>query len=260
MNIKIFISCNKLINSNSSLSLLLQKILDSSLPKVDIHIIRDKPEYYEYPALEAMYTESLTKNFYGLYLHCKGSSKTSIDLFNNNIAWAEYMMYGLIDNYETCLDSLNRGADLVGSMWYRHFKGNFFWFNSSYIRKLKHPCKTGGVSYEALANPTLKDKDRFLAEYWISQSYWFSDSEKPKVKNLFYLPINSDLDFSRLKEENIVPDLKNRLTCGNVAAAVNNHDYRVFDKIQLTGRDLVLYGDKIKDYMNFDCELERIDL
>lgn len=247
MNLKIFISCNRLVNTKSSLNFILNKIVESTLDKVDINIIYDSPECFEYPALDRLHQASKEDNFYGLYLHAKGSSKSSERDHLNGLAWAEYMLYGLLHNKDVCLEYLKQGADLVGSMWYRHFKGNFFWFKSSYVNKLDSPS-------------LINMGDRYAAEYWISQSYWWSSAPKPRVKNLFYLPIKSDMDFFKLKEEGYIPNINEGIVCSNVSNTIKSGDYRVFDKLQLTGSDLLNYGNQIYNLMNFNCILERIDL
>jgi hypothetical protein len=86
--------------------------------------------------IRKFWQDSNELDFYGLYLHCKGSSKTDILEFENGLRWASLMMYGVIDNSDTCLYHLNQGCDLVGSMWHWHYKGNFYWFNSTYVKQI----------------------------------------------------------------------------------------------------------------------------
>lgn len=73
-----------------------------------------------------------------LYIHTKGVSappehKEAID------DWRKYMSYFLIENYELCLNKLEE-YDICGVDWVeqpaKHFSGNFWWANASYINSL----------------------------------------------------------------------------------------------------------------------------
>jgi len=73
-----------------------------------------------------------------LYLHTKGVTaqphfKQAID------DWRIYMSYFVIKNYKMCLEKLN-DYDVCGVDWVehpvKHFSGNFWWANASYISSL----------------------------------------------------------------------------------------------------------------------------
>ena len=220
--IRIYISSNRgLPNLGRSLSALVGRITASGMPKNRLQIIDAGPTDFEYPALNRLWLDSHDEDFYALYLHCKGSSKTNEVEFQNGLAWMHYMAVGVIDNYPICLKHLDRGADLVGSMWYRHFKGNFFWAKSSYLRTLTGPYQ-------------LDASNRFNAEYWCSQAYWHSKgSPRPKVKNLFYLPIIRDDQFLSLFNRGYVPKFYDREVCVSLADAKASGNYMIYDDIIL---------------------------
>jgi hypothetical protein len=222
--IRIYISSNRgLPNLSRSLSALVGRITASGMPKDRLQIIDAGPMDFEYPALNRLWLDSHDEDFYALYLHCKGSSKIDEVEFQNGLAWMHYMAVGVIDNYLICLKHLDQGADLVGSMWYRHFKGNFFWAKSSYLRTLVGPYH-------------IDVSNRFNAEYWCSQAYWYSKGLKlPKVKNLFYLPITADDQFLPLLKEGQLPNFYERVFCPDLIKAKASGNYMIYDDIVLNG-------------------------
>ena len=240
MNKRIYISCNTLPNTCNSLAYLYKKISNSNLKDIPIILVHDSNfnyydlnEYdlnikyklgednsFEYPCLHKIWVDSSLETFHGLYLHCKGSSKTENSEIANSIAWMHYMLIGLINNADFCVNYLNNGADLVGSMWYRHFKGNFFWFNSSYVSKLINP-------------EALKNNGRFAAEYWCATHYWYDKTvAMPVVKNLYYLPIKDDSSFLELKNKNYIPHLKEKYTCEDIDSVIKSNYYGIFNEIK----------------------------
>jgi hypothetical protein len=94
--------------------------------------------------------------FYGLYLHSKGTSSVSKAQHD----WRKFMMYFLVRNYKICIDILNRnfytcGLNYIGILW-KHYSGNFFWFDSTYLKNLDYIENT---------------KDRMSAEKWLLSKY-----------------------------------------------------------------------------------------
>ena len=264
--IRIYISCNELLNTRTSLLHIITKIRSSLLKNEKIIIVHSKGwipydflsglniEYvdsgldtsaYEFPAIRKIWQDSNELDFYGLYLHCKGSSKTDILELDNGLRWASLMMYGLIDNGITCLHHLNMGADLVGSMWYWHFKGNFFWFNSGYVKQLVDP-------YE------MDVSCRYNCEFWPSFAYWWNKYILPKIKNLFYVEhsfVSSEGKilydvFTNIKE---LPKLSQKIILqGNLQEFLNKNDYIAFDIINITNAEFVEHRSIIKRYLNYD--------
>ena len=234
---KIYISRNDdLPNVDRSFS-----ILKNKLDKYwnNVIVVNSNSSQFEYPALKRIWDDSQVEDFYGLYLHCKGSSKTDEEQFQNGLAWLEYMLYGLVDNINLCLDHLKSGADLVGSMWYRHFKGNCFWFKSEYIRGLMNPM-------------TMDITSRYQAEYWCSQNYWWGRYKYPKVMNLFYMPIETDNDFLKLKSKNYIPSLTDRNKCCNISEVISKNNYSIYNDLDLTWNDFYLFKDEIVKHANYN--------
>lgn len=270
MKKRIYISCNSLYNTEKSLTFLYNRIKNSSLNKCDIFLVHDSKfdlhdlnndlnvkyiqgleNSFEYGALQVLWDHSNKEEFYGLYLHCKGSSKTDEFQFNNGLAWADFMLYGLIDNVELCTQYLDKGADLVGSMWYRHFKGNFFWGKSTFLRQLWNPL----IYYNNIEHYT-----RYAAEYWISYAYWVGTNNLnnlpyPKIKNLFYMPIQNDFDFLNLKDKNFKPDFKQKYICKEFDKIISENYYGVYNQIILSETQYDTFKDILFKYKDFDCEV-----
>lgn len=244
MNIRIYISKNTgLPRVEDSFKYIQERIASVGLGGENLHVVDAPPDRFEYLALDKCWEDSQENDFYGLYLHCKGASKTDEIEFKNGLAWLNYMLYGLLDNYKLCVEHMDKGADLVGSMWYKHFKGNCFWFKSSYVRPLIRPM-------------ALDIGNRYTAEYWCSQAYWFnSDAVPPRVKNLFYMPISVDADFLGLENDGYVPDIENADVCDNLSDKIANGDYSVFDELVLTSTELGKYKDVLKKYLNYDAKI-----
>jgi hypothetical protein len=144
-------------------------------PSATIRAIENIGKFYEYPTLENIWVDSNIEEFYCLYIHAKGASKSGEEL-ENAIAWQNVMLHGVSDNYQTCIDHLDNGADIVGSMWYWHFKGNFWWGKSSHLKHMPQPSK---IMF-----------NRYDAEYWCCLGLWWDGFPKPASKNLFYLQQN----------------------------------------------------------------------
>lgn len=112
-----------------------------------------------------------------LYTHSKGASKGT----NPQVrAWVEYMEYFLIEKHEMCLDLLAEydtvGVDyLPGPM--KHYSGNFWWANGSYIKN--HKTFEEGMKTSAVSDP------RWYCEFWLL------DDNRVNYKCLHYS--NADL-------------------------------------------------------------------
>ena len=240
MKIKIYISCNDdLVNYQKSYDSIRIKLNESKLSLCEVIAVNSPSSRFEYPALSKLWQDSQHDDFYGLYLHCKGSSKQDGVEFDNGSAWLYYMLFGLVDNSDVCIGHLDAGADLVGAMWYRHFKGNCFWFKSDYIRGLKDPLM-------------LDQNNRFQAEYWCAQQYWWGGYRYPKVKNLFYIPIESDKDFIKFKLDNFIPEINERNECSDIEYAIRNNHLSVYNEIKITEDEMVKYRNVLNQYTNYN--------
>ena len=115
---------------------------------------RDMFEFYTLRYLKE--TVNNNPDFYGFYIHSKGVS------WPNNVGgkhWRDYMNYYTLVRWKDNVTNLERGNDtcgvkLLGKQWPLHYSGNFFWFNSAYVKKLQEI-------------DSLNMKNRNNAEFWI---------------------------------------------------------------------------------------------
>ena len=265
--IRIYISVVEMVNTKSSLLHIINTIKNSNLKSEKIIIVHslnwEKYDFltdsnldieyfdsgcddtvYEYPALQKLWKDSANLDFYGLYLHCKGSSKSDSEKFANAIQWSTIMMYGVVTNSDLCLYHLDSGSDFVGSMFHWHFKGNFFWFKSEYVKQLIDPMEL---------SPTY----RFHCEFWGLYSYSWGKYPLPKIKNLFYLPIKNDDDFINIKK---LPSLfdKNILT-EPFSEFLQKGYYAAYDIILVNGLEFHAYKYEFKKYLNYDGVVINMD-
>ena len=138
-----------------------------NLPKVNI-VVGEPNASGETITLSLIHQHSL--NFPEdkiLYLHSKGVTKNT----NKNItAWVDYMEYFLIEKYKRCLDSLEK-VQTVGVDYHKepmkHYSGNFWWANCSYIKTIPSPLE--GIKSTIIADP------RWHCEQWRQESWprWY---------------------------------------------------------------------------------------
>jgi hypothetical protein len=134
--------------------------------------------------------------FYGLYFHTKGM--TNIHSTQNN--WRHFMMYYLVTNYKLCIDILNRGFYTCGVNYLdtpmgKHYSGNFFWYNSIYLKKLDKITNIYDrmKAEEILFSKYIKNKHiciskkRYISMYIHMYSiglYKFKNNYKLNIKNI----------------------------------------------------------------------------
>jgi hypothetical protein len=265
--IRIYICCNQMVNTEIALRNILFNLQESELKSEKVIIVHSSDwqpyeslnefqldiEYrnsqmsftdYEHPTLRMIWEDSWESDFYGLYLHCKGASKSDVDILKNSLAWANLMLYGLVENSQLCIQHLNAGCQIVGSMYYRHFKGNFFWFNSIYAKELLDPY----LMPHYHTRPTTL---AFLsAEYWITYPL-FNNLMIPRVKNLFYLnPPVSDHEFINVRER---PSLSEKYEAPNsIEEIIESGSFEIYDQISMTDDEFQRHRDVIKKYLNYD--------
>jgi hypothetical protein len=105
--------------------------------KIKVHT-NPNLELGEFFTLELLknFSDSVTKNYKVLYLHTKGVTTPNNPCI---VDWRKYMTYFNVNQYEKCFDTLEEsdscGVDLVYEPAL-HYSGNFWWANSSYIKKL----------------------------------------------------------------------------------------------------------------------------
>jgi hypothetical protein len=114
------------------------------------------PKVYEFPTLDIAHLDAnYLEPFYGLYLHTKGVTQPGK---SGGKFWRDYMGYYNVATWSEAVDKLKEGYDtcgvrLVSGRYPLHYSGNFFWFRSTYLRRLPSPL-------------TLNIRDRYNAEFW----------------------------------------------------------------------------------------------
>lgn len=129
----------------------------------------------EFPALWYVWSQAQTENFYCLYVHTKGVSRTQERWLKN---WLGYLQYLNIWQWRLMVPELESadgvGVNLMGKYenidldydsWSEkgaplHFSGNFWWSKSQYVRLLPNP-------YD-LAKDSDFLKWRHACEMWLS--------------------------------------------------------------------------------------------
>jgi hypothetical protein len=155
---------------------------------------------------------------------------------------------------------LEQGADIVGSQWHWHFKGNFWWGKSAYLRHLPDPMSLLDRGFNA---------GRFNAEYWCAWGLWKTGFPKPAVKNLFYVKgLGDDLTFSSARESVFPTSLDerhifiDRCLDGTQAETVEEFLARryfcAFDDIYVPTNREHLYT-QLNDFLNYDGQIIEAD-
>jgi len=152
---------NAIIINNIGLPLDSQKYmaLDS---RIQVIQCSSDPELFELPTLRLMHDFSLNSpNTKILYLHTKGITYVGVLGYENVLDWINYMLHFLCTKSGDCLKLLDT-HDAAGCNFSEdpkpHFSGNFWWANSSHIKKLDTGLLTDKMSAEwwVLSKPVKK--------------------------------------------------------------------------------------------------------
>ena len=108
-------------------------------PNLKVKVYRnsfiDSGEFFTLELLKT-FVESAEENYKILYVHTKGVTTPNNQCI---VDWRKYMTYFNVNQYEKCFNVLDTcdscGVDLVTEPVV-HYSGNFWWSNSSYIKKL----------------------------------------------------------------------------------------------------------------------------
>lgn len=108
-------------------------------PNLKVKVYRnsfiDSGEFFTLELLKT-FVESTEENYKILYIHTKGVTTPNNQCI---VDWRKYMTYFNVNQYEKCFNVLDTydscGVDLVTEPAV-HYSGNFWWSNSSYIKKL----------------------------------------------------------------------------------------------------------------------------
>lgn len=149
----ISIGCNG-SNKNGLINVL------SNYSKAEIKAYERDLKSFEFVTLRLIEQES--GDYHGLYFHTKGVT------YPNHIGgkvWREYMNYYNILEWKKSVEKL-KTHDTCGVKFLNkeqkpaftpHYSGNFFWFNSDYVKKLPKI-------------DSLNKTDRYQAEFWIGKA------------------------------------------------------------------------------------------
>lgn len=123
--------------------------------KINIVAHSEDHKAYEFLTLKELKKTADLKDFYGFYIHTKGVSWPGNE---GGKYWRDYMNHYNITLWRDALSKLEFGYDTCGVKMVNrgfplHYSGNFFWFNSEYIRRLR-PISS------------INQQDRFNAEMW----------------------------------------------------------------------------------------------
>lgn len=121
-------------------------------------VVAHAPFAWEQTTIEAIRKHVLRSTCRVLYAHTKGSANVS----ELNTAWRRSMTHFLIGQWEQALTYLS-DVDTVGCHWIepgKHWGGNFWWANSTYLRSLPKPgmqSRFEAESWMSLKPPTFFD-------------------------------------------------------------------------------------------------------
>jgi hypothetical protein len=171
----LYSACNKIYlicNGNFS-----QISLDLNIPKVEVIKANSDIFKCEFPTLEKIWNDcQQEEDITVLYLHTKGVTKPGHQTVQD---WTNYLSYFNIIKWQDRLSDLNSfdcsGVNLNGNVedfnehpltWGYgkaplHYSGNFWWSNSSHIKKLPNP-----ISWLPDGN---YQRWRVMAEMWLCQ-------------------------------------------------------------------------------------------
>jgi hypothetical protein len=172
---------NAIIINNIGLPLDSQKYmaLDS---RIQVIQCSSDPELFELPTLRLMHDFSLNSpNTKILYLHTKGITYVGVLGYENVLDWINYMLHFLCTKSGDCLKLLDT-HDTAGCNFSEgpkpHFSGNFWWANSSHLKKLDTGLLTDKMSAEwwVLSKPVKKvslwqsGKNHFQERYHLTEN------------------------------------------------------------------------------------------
>lgn len=119
-----------------------------------------KGEFFTLQKIEER-SKSSNKNLKILYLHTKGVTTPHNQCI---IDWRVYMTYHNVIRYNKCLKALDH-CDACGVDFHKepakHFSGNFWWANSSYIKTLPSINDISNPNYPSVLTT------RHNAEFWL---------------------------------------------------------------------------------------------
>jgi len=136
--------------------------------------------FSETHTIAKLYDDCQKEDLHVLYIHTKAVTAISNCLltykaaskFKNRHLWRQLMNWGVINNWQKCVDSLSQ-FDTAGIDYQSdppHYKGNFWWTKSEHVRSLAHPMDDNWwIEFRKSArDPWIQNlADRFRNEFWV---------------------------------------------------------------------------------------------
>lgn len=125
--------------------------------KINLALHSTNETLYEFATIVYLKkTADLVSSFYGFYIHSKGVTWPGHE---GGKYWRDYMNHYIINKWKANLSLLEFGYDtcgvkMINKTFPLHYSGNYFWFNSDYIKMLIPINK-------------LDRTNRFNAEMWV---------------------------------------------------------------------------------------------
>lgn len=126
-----------------------------------------------------IYNDCLNEDMRVCYIHSKGITSSlklnisDVQQYKNYYYWRQYLNWGVIEMWKACVSALQE-HDIAGINYYtkpsKHFSGNFWWANSSYIKTLPDPAT---IDWWRKLQKETNDQwlkyasDRFRDEQWL---------------------------------------------------------------------------------------------
>ena len=130
----------------------LEQFILTPYPKLKLKFYSNKAELYEFPALRLI--EEDNSEYLGFYFHLKAVTRP-FDLMQNH--WRSWLNEMILNRWEENKNRVENNYDVSSVNYFTnpdHFSGNFWWFNSQYIKSLPK-IDTLDLTY------------RWYAEQWI---------------------------------------------------------------------------------------------
>ena len=233
-------------------------------PKIIISEYSTSTDNFEFHTLKILKRQAdlHAKEFYGFYIQTKAISYPKWDGVIPNIPnkngitpeqayiggtfIRDYMNYYTLFRWRDNVTELNKGYEVCGTQlrpqreFLEHYSGNFFWFNSEYVKLLK-PIEA------------LNRKDRYQAEFWLC-------SENPIAATLcqVFADYNSKGKFSDTIGKETKPTIivkSNNLKNKNGRNIVHTLSYNLVSTTEDAVRRMYEMNDK-RDFQHIvvDCE------
>jgi hypothetical protein len=95
-------------------------------------------------------------------------------------------------------------------------------------------------------------------KHWfeVAKTVFNLELKHPLIKNLFYLPINSDFDFIKLKNNNYLPNLNEKLLANSISDVIGK-PFMAYDKLCITNKEFNQFDLELLPYCNYDSTITK---